>query len=194
MGAASEKEWVIGLAPLLESALQAVSVDGERVGVAAHKKLPYAHELLDYQGARPGKSQSHAYETDLLLYDQGEGERWIPRVIIECKTEHVTTHDALTYSTKAATHKQVHPYLRYGILIGSWGDYDFPARLFRHGAYFDFMATWRGYKPSDEEWHVLLDTVISEIKASRKIQQMLSSRSAPTGSPLKLVHRLLNFK
>ena len=194
MSARSEKEWVIGLAPLLESALQVVSVDGVQVRAAAHKKLPYAYELLNYQGGKPGNAQSHAYETDLLIYDQGKGECWIPRVIIECKTERVTTHDALTYSTKAATHEQVHPYLRYGILIGSWGVYAFAGRLFRHGAYFDFMATWDGYKPSDEEREVLVDTLKSEIETSRKIQQLLSSRSAPKVSRLKLVHRPLKFQ
>ena len=44
----------------------------------------------------------------------------------------VTTHDALTYSTKAATHKHVHPYLRYGFLAG--GIQTIPGRLIKHGA------------------------------------------------------------
>lgn len=192
--ASSEKEWVIGLAPRLESALQAVSLRDAKVRVVPHRRLPYTREVLTYQGEEPEATHSHTYETDLLIYDQQEGDAWVPRVIIECKTESVTTHDALTYSAKAATHKQVHPYLRYGILIGSWGDTAFPARLFRHGAYFDFMATWNGYEPADEEWHGLVDTLIAEIRASRKVQQMLSRRSASTGSRLKLVHRPLQFR
>ena len=49
------------------------------------------------------------YETDLLVYDALDQDAWIPRVVIECKLEGVTTHDAITYSRKASTHKQVHP-------------------------------------------------------------------------------------
>jgi hypothetical protein len=41
------------------------------------------------------------------------------RVIVEGKTKGATTHDALTYSDNAATHTRVHPYLRYGMLVGS---------------------------------------------------------------------------
>lgn len=191
--ASSEKEWVVALAPRLENALQAVSVRDAKVRVVAHRRLPYTHEILTYRGEEPGAAHSHAYETDLLILDEGNGD-WIPRVIIECKTESVTTHDALTYSAKAATHKQVHPYLRYGILIGSWGDYAFPARLFRHGAYFDFMATWDEYEPSDEEWHGLVDTLISEVRASRRVQQMLSKQRVSDGGRLKMIHRPLSFK
>ncbi len=41
----------------------------------------------------------------------------------------ITTHDVITYSHKAATHRQVHPYLRYGIL---WVEENniLPGRLF----------------------------------------------------------------
>ncbi|GAI54911.1 unnamed protein product, partial [marine sediment metagenome] len=57
---------------------------------------------------------------------------------IEGKINSVTTHGAITYSQKASTHKNVHPYLRYGILLGNRKHYPLPGRLFRHGAYFDF--------------------------------------------------------
>jgi hypothetical protein len=72
-----------------------------------------------------------------------------PRVV-ECK-QGVTTHDALTSSTKAATHKQVHPYLRYGCRLGGY-ETALPDRLIRHMAHFDFMLFWESQQPSKREW------------------------------------------
>ncbi|GAB4286004.1 MAG: hypothetical protein Kow0081_4020 [Candidatus Dojkabacteria bacterium] len=65
---------------------------------------------------------------------------------IEAKINSVTTHDAITYSQKAQTHKNVHSYLRYGILIGNRKDYALPGRLFRHGQHFDFMLSWKSFE------------------------------------------------
>jgi hypothetical protein len=53
----------------------------------------------------------YGYQTDLLISERlDDGEDWTPRVVVEFKLGSVTTHDALTYSAKAATHKNVHPY------------------------------------------------------------------------------------
>jgi len=105
-----------------------------------------------YENLSPVETNSSGYETDLLLYDKAGGSRWVPRVVVECKLGGVTTHDALTYSAKAFTHKHVHPYLRYGILVGDFGESTVQGRLFRHGAYFDFMLTWASAEPSQEQW------------------------------------------
>jgi hypothetical protein len=102
----------------------------------------------------------------------------------------VTTHDALTYSAKADTHKQVHPYLRYGILIGDHGKKAVPTRLFRHGAYFDFMAAWKATKPSDDEWNGLINVLREEIETSRRIEELVRKQH----SPYSLVHRRLILK
>src|SRR5690606_30085073 len=62
-----------------------------------------------------------AFETDLCVFEKrvisgNEGEIIeIPRVVLEFKTS-ITTHDVLTYSAKAKQHKQIYPYLRYGII------------------------------------------------------------------------------
>jgi hypothetical protein len=42
----------------------------------------------------------------------------IPRVVLEFKTS-ISTHDVLTYSAKARKHKQVYPYLRYGLVASN---------------------------------------------------------------------------
>src|SRR4051794_17779487 len=91
--------------------------------------------------------------------------------------------DALTYSGKAATHKHVHPYLRYGILVGSYGGAVLPSRLVRHAAYFDFMGVWRDADPSDGEWRTFLDVISAEVVAWRELHRLLAG-------PRKVFHML----
>ena len=151
---------------------------------------------MRFKGKGPDKEGTSVsrYETDLLVYDALDQDVWIPRVVIECKLEGVTTHDAITYSRKASTHKQVHPYLRYGILIGSWGKGQFPARLFRHGEHFDFMAIWAGVEPTDAEWQDFTAVLSDEIKSSRKIHEILTSNRSPVKTRYTPVHRPLRFR
>jgi len=100
----------------LGKALQ-VCQEGEwELRVDTGERLTYAFEILQYNSDGSHQTYRSGYETDLLVYDINKAGDWIPRVVVECKSGSVTTHDALTYSTKAFTHKHVHPYLRYGIL------------------------------------------------------------------------------
>jgi len=63
------------------------------------------------------------HETDLLVVENLDEVKWTPRVVIEAKGNGaINTHDAITYSHKAATHRQVHPYLRYG--LPAWLEYE----------------------------------------------------------------------
>ncbi len=73
--------------------------------------------MLGYGPGEEVQSTRTEYQTDLLISDATE-EAWTPRVVVECKLGRVSTHDALTYSTKASTLQHPPPYLRYGILIG----------------------------------------------------------------------------
>ena len=79
-------------------------------------------------------------ETDLLVFEKTDIIK--PRIIIESKINSVTTHDAITYIYKAQTHKNVTPYIRYGIMLGNRKHYPLPGRLFRHGTNFDFMISF----------------------------------------------------
>jgi hypothetical protein len=53
----------------------------------------------------------------LLIAKRQSQDILVPRFEIELKPARISPHDAITYSQKAATHKSVHPYLRYGILL-----------------------------------------------------------------------------
>lgn len=152
-----EQEWVNAWIPNLRERIQVVALREGPLGVEAGRKLPYTFEVLDYEGTEPRRKSIRPYQTDVLIYDDLGGNVWVPRVVIECKLEAVTTHDALTYSAKASTHKHVQPYLRYGILLGSWGTTSLPARLVRHGGHFDFMATWARAEASNDEWQDLME-------------------------------------
>jgi hypothetical protein len=82
------------------------------------KLVPPVEELR-----RPRGGES-AFQTDLCVFEDKEtyfeGKETtvsIPHVVMEFKGG-VTTHDVLTYSAKARKkHKQVYPYLRYGIIV-----------------------------------------------------------------------------
>jgi hypothetical protein len=190
---ATEKEWVQSVQPRLVADLHALA-EGDwspRVGVG--RKLTYAYEILSYGVEGPDKPHAAGYETDLLVYDARENGDWIPRVVLECKTRQVTTHDALTYSTKAATHKHVHPYLRYGVLIGEFGT-SLPGRLIRHGAYFDFMMVWPSQGPTAGEWTELVNLLKDEVKASRILWSLLTESRARDRKKFWLLHRPLVVK
>ena len=66
---------------------------------------------------KPSRGQS-AFETDLCVFEQISEDLEIPRVVLEFKTK-ITTHDILTYSAKAGKHKNIYPYLRYGLIIAN---------------------------------------------------------------------------
>jgi hypothetical protein len=192
MSTGGEKAWVKELQPKLQVALQGLSFGDVRVGVETSHRLPYAFEILDYNKRSPGKTRTAGYQTDMLVWDEHADGTWVPRVVVECKLGSVTTHDALTYSAKANTHKHVHPYLRYGILIGNYGEV-VPSRLIRHGAYFDFMTVWGRAAASGDEWQMLIDVLTEEVRASRKLRELLG-RTSKEHKPFRLLHRPLVFK
>jgi len=188
----SEGQWVNSLVPRLNKELRQLARDGARLEIVSGRRLPYVHEVVAYSADGEAETHSMGYQTDLLICDVGPDARWTPRVIIECKLGDVTTHDALTYSAKAATHKQVHPYLRYGFIIGGFGK-ALPTRLLRHGAYFDFMMVWRTRKGTPTEWKTLLGVLQEEVRASRRLERILTDRRHAK-KQFSLFHRRLRLK
>ncbi len=150
---------------------------GKGIIVETSHRLPYAVFVTSYEG-KPGQSavrepitKSHGYQTDLLIAEQLDAEQWIPRVVVEFKLGKINTHEALTYSAKAATHKDVHPYLRYGIVIGRYSG-PVPQRLLRHGHHFDFMVTLASEKLTDTDRERLVQLLRKEVNASRMLSTL----------------------
>jgi len=184
----NEKEWVESVISLVPERMRATDPS---LGIDSAKRLTYAHEIRDYEGSEPKTRNSILYETDVLVTEETEENVWKPRVVVEAKLARITTHDAITYSEKASTHKHVHPYLRYGILIGDRKHYPLPGRLFRHGAYFDFMVSWMGLVPTESELDRFVTLILSEVQASRHLEDILYTSRQRGRSKYTLLHKPL---
>lgn len=91
----------------------------------------------------PTRGES-AFQTDLCVFEATRAGVELPRVVMEFKPN-ITTHDVLTYSAKARKHKQVYPYLRYGLIISEIAEV--PRRFFAHNEALDFALALAGTKP-----------------------------------------------
>jgi hypothetical protein len=101
-----ERAWVETVKADIEAVLPR-----QGITVATGHRLSYAFHVASYRSRFPElanaepEPKSHVYQTDLLIAEQLDGATgWVPRVVVEFKLGRVTTHDALTYSAKAATH------------------------------------------------------------------------------------------
>ncbi len=188
----TEKEWVQSFLPLLQGQLAALR---QKLVVTPGTKLAYAFEITDYALGQPrARDTARFYETDLLVAEEVDATTSKPRVVIEAKLRSITTHDAITYSEKAAAHKRVHPYLRYGVLIGDRKHYPLPGRLYRHGAYFDFMLSWVGTTPTQKELRSVSEVLAQEVRASQQLEEILYSSRSPGRRRYTVLHRPLVLK
>ena len=185
----SERQWVHSFVARLDGDLERIR--GTRVRATEATRLAYACEIQKYSADGTPEIETTRYETDILIADFYKDGSWVPRVVIECKLTNITSHDALTYSAKAATHRAVHPYLRYGFLAGNRKDYAIPPRLIRHGENFDFMLTWSGLKASPSEWRAFVALIKNEVKASRKLQTLLQENRSKGRRKFKQIHSSL---
>ena len=159
----TEHEWVKLMCTLVGAEIRSSQPS---CYLEVNRKIPYGYEIRSYDDAGPQPSVNQ-YETDLVVIERADDGAWKPRVIIEAKLRSITTHDAITYSQKALSHKTVHPYLRYGIMLGHRKHYPLPGRLYRHGAYFDFMISFVEENPTDQELSSFVSVIEEEIEASR---------------------------
>jgi len=186
-----EPEWVKTFAPEVDRHLKQID---KSLSVLTGFKLPYANEVCSYSNTGEPEPSSMKYETDMLVVEAFDS-KWIPRVIIEAKCHgSVTTHDAITYSHKASTHRQVHPYIRYGILIGEREHYPLPGRLFRHGTQFDFMLSWVGIEPTQQEMKDFVELLHKEVEASRTMQDIIFNSRKKDRPHYTILHKELRVK
>ena len=164
----TENQWTQSVCDLL------LELDiGQGIHAKTLMRVPYAREITAYKlDFTPKDEKNTPFETDLLIYEENDQEIK-PRVIVEAKLGNISTHDAITYSYKAQSHKNVTPFLRYGIMIGGREHYPLPGRLFRHGAHFDFMISFKGEGLEDKERDAFAALLVKEIDYSRKLEEML---------------------
>jgi len=189
----NEKEWIEAVADRIRSDGQLEELDGISVRVGTGAKLPYTYEVLDLEANGASKNRAIDYQTDLLLYDQLDDGWWAPRVVIKCILGQVTSHNALAFSARAARHKHVHPYLRYGVLVGGKNLFSVPGvRMFRHGDRFDFAVSWLDEIASEADWALFAEILREEVQRSRTIQELFSTNQ--DSIKYSIMHRQLSFK
>lgn len=119
---------------------------------------------IDPKNPRRGAS---AFQTDICVFEEVENVS-VPRVVMEFKGC-MTTHDVLTYSAKARKHKQVYPYLRYGLVISRTASV--PSRFFRHNEGLDFCLAL-GDLGTRSVNQALRNVVTDEVAASRRLESI----------------------
>lgn len=117
--------------------------------ISTQMSLPYTNFCDKLDGNNNGidsRKGQKRYAVDILIYRQLENDGKIPLVVIEGKIKGYSTHDIITYSEKARTHKTVFPHLQYGFLVlNSDGKQFMPLRYYLHEQ-FDFEELF----PTDE--------------------------------------------
>jgi hypothetical protein len=136
--------------------------------------LLYAIQLsadlsVEVDPRNPVRGQS-AFETDLSIFERRENAA-TPRVVAEFKTN-LTTHDVITYSAKARKHKQVYPYLRYGLVMEGTC---IPGRAFTHNEALDFMFCLDGRQ--EDTFDRLIALLSLEVQTSKRLQELSTSSS-----------------
>jgi hypothetical protein len=115
----------------------------------------------------PSRGQS-AFQTDLCVFERISRKLELPRVVLEFKTR-LTTHDVLTYSTKARRHKQIYPFLRYGLVISA--EDSVPRRFFTHNEGLDFVVALGAMKRAAQRSYVI-KLVRAEAALSRRLERI----------------------
>lgn len=181
-----EYEWVKHISECLkESAfLREMGIE-VRTGLS----LPYGFEITSHHNDNSPLSNTISFETDLAIIEVDGAGNWKPRVIIEAKIRSITTHDAITYSHKAASHKAVYPYLRYGIMLGDRQHYPLPGRLYRHSSHFDFMFSFVSEEASPHEIEKFRSLLENEIEASRTMEKLIYKSRSSARAKYTIFHR-----
>jgi hypothetical protein len=110
-----------------------------------------------------------AFQTDLCVFEDKAADVVVPRVVLEFKTR-ITTHDVLTYSAKARKHKQVYPYLRYGLVVSE--ELHVPRRFFIHNEALDFFAALKETRAPKELDRFFTELLQTEVETSRRLESI----------------------
>lgn len=109
-----------------------------------------------------------AFQTDICIFELLNGIEF-PRVVIEFKMG-ISSHDILTYSTKAGKHKKIYPCLRYGLLAS---ELEFiPNRFFIHNDNLDFFIAAKNYKSEADIRPFAKRLIEKELEISRTLEQI----------------------
>ncbi len=162
-----ENTWTKTICEMLKK-----EIDNTKYEITCLEEVPYQVSLTgsinSYEQTKP-----MSYQTDLLIKEKN-GDSFIPRIIIESKYKEITTHDAIVYSQKAESHKELFIGLRYGIMICNIKKV--PLRLLRHGRNFDFMMTFSNDIPTEQEWNLFVDIIKRNLAISSQYGTIVNDK------------------
>lgn len=145
----------------------------------AHRGKPILYELkidesLNIVGnPKNPKRGSGAFETDVTIFSKTNSFE-VPFIVLEVK-EKLTSHDVITYSNKASRHKEIYPFLRYGLV--SYGLDTIPKRFFKHNKDIDFFLAVQKYIMNQEKLaKILRELIENELKIFKNLQQILHAK------------------
>jgi hypothetical protein len=138
--------------------------------VETGKNLLYKIEVdalgrLSHAGkATPARGQ-YAFQTDILI-----SKKAAPLVVIELKVGSFSSHDVMLYSAKAAKHKAIYPYLRYGFVVV--GTERLGRRFLTHNDAFDFALAMPNFTALEAD---LGPTALRQAACAEKLIALTSS-------------------
>ena len=130
-------------------------------------------KVMSEAQVRSPKRGDSAFQTDLCLFEVKSDDVLLPRVVLEFKTS-ITTHDVLTYSAKATKHKQIYPYLRYGLVAEN--ERKVPGRFFTHNEAMDFCLSLSGLS-NDDSASAFRHLLVKELECSRLLERVAFGES-----------------
>jgi hypothetical protein len=160
------EDQIVGIAQAAIEAALAPPLLVKRGAALLYQMTVDNHLNLRVDPKRPMRGQS-AFQIDLCVFESVEEEVLLPRVVLEFKAG-MSTHDILTYSAKARKHKQIYPYLRYGLVVGR--DATVASKFFIHNEALDFCLAASTYLADGALGPVLSNLIIDEIKSSRLLE------------------------
>lgn len=123
--------------------------------------------------SKPIRGQS-SFQTDLILFEI-RGKINFPLVVFEFKIN-PSTHDIIVYSAKARKHKQIYPWLRYGMLICKTDNIPIE-KFLKHNEFLDFCVSVKNILNDDNtqnnyEIERISEFIESEIKNAQRLEKI----------------------
>ena len=145
------------------------------------------NENLQFEPNTPQnpKRGNYAFQTDLLIIRK---DNRLPLVVIETKYGDFSTHDVLTYSTKAQKHKEIYPYLRYGLVVG--GRNKITNKFFVHNIGFDFAFALE--EIDDNSLEELIEIVRQQINNAGSILDIFRNKNQTKSFNTQVIIKKLN--
>lgn len=126
---------------------------------------------LSIENINKAKRGRSAFQTDICIFEEKDNSK-VPRVVIEFKLN-PSTHDIIIYSAKAAKHKQIYPWLRYGMIVCELDN--LPIKKFTtHNDFMDFLVGSKKYFEGNSG-NILTEFSAKLIQSEIKMSETLES-------------------